>query len=85
MNLEGAAISAETRAEIEMKIQEDKAKLNGLLSEQKASQLKEREEKFQQASALKQTSTAAVELILSEVGKKLQSSDAIIKLLKVGC
>lgn len=39
-------MSVEQRLEIEKKIQEDKAKLNSLLSEQKAALAREREEKY---------------------------------------
>ena len=45
LNLEGDNLSPDQKQEIEKKIQEDKATLNLLLSEQKIAQAKYREEK----------------------------------------
>lgn len=45
LNLEGQSLTPELRTEIERKIQENKAMLNSLLSEQKVAQAKFREEK----------------------------------------
>lgn len=45
LNLEGDSLSPDQKQEIEKKIQEDKATLNLLLSEQKIAQAKYREEK----------------------------------------
>ena len=46
LNLEGDGMTAQAKADIEKKIQEDKARLNALLSEQKAANAKNREDKL---------------------------------------
>jgi hypothetical protein len=108
LNLEGASLSAKQRVDIEKKIQDDKARLNTLLSEHKAAMAKDREEKYGSpapAATLAAAKSAPakpayppiqpyvappsivgggpVELTLSNIGKKLQATDQLLKVLKV--
>lgn len=81
LNIESGFLTTAQKAEIEKKIQSAKTHLNTLLGEQRGLKATQSAPPKLQS---KPSGSGPVELTLTEIGKNLQDSALLLKILKVG-
>lgn len=82
LNVENGVLTAAQKAEIEKRIQNAKTHLNALLTEQRGGLQKTLSAPVK-LSAPPKAAGGLVELVLYDIGKNLQESASLLKILKV--
>lgn len=83
LNIESGYLTAAQKAEIEKKITSAKTHLNTLLGEQRGQKVGVSQSAPPKLQS-KPSGSGPVELLLSDIGKNLQDSALLLKILKVG-